>query len=51
MRLGGLLIEGFSPLVWRATNGKFAHWELAGLHSQLWASTSTAELFIAVFFL
>ncbi|ESX09755.1 hypothetical protein X727_05300 [Mesorhizobium sp. L103C119B0] len=46
----GLLIEAFSRLVWRATNGKFARRELVGLYSQLWASTSTAEaLGIAVF--
>ncbi|MES0132478.1 SAM-dependent methyltransferase [Mesorhizobium sp. M0029] len=41
---GGLLIEAFSGLVWRVTNGKFARRELVGLYSQLWASTSTAEL-------
>lgn len=40
----GLLIEAFSRLVWRATNGKFARRELVGLYSQLWESTSTAEL-------
>ncbi|MER9147034.1 hypothetical protein NKI30_00090 [Mesorhizobium opportunistum] len=48
MRLGGLLIEAFSRLVWRATNGKFARRELVGLYS-LGVHINCGALVIAVF--
>ncbi|ESX99186.1 hypothetical protein X753_30715 [Mesorhizobium sp. LNJC399B00] len=48
MRLGGLLIEAFSRLVWRATNSKFARRVLVGLYS-LGVHINCGALGIAVF--